>query len=421
MRILAISNLYPPFHAGGYGVLCHRLCDCLLQAGHNVTVLTSVPKDYIPHPGGHQLNGSVHRELVFIETQNPVRVFWNTFRNKMTVSRHIRSLKPDLIYCFGIDGVGYQVYHTAVESGVPSVTVVGDTWLGQAWRDLLRFDSWQALAAGGDSGGRGRRLVKRLIGSMGRRMGLFIGTKPMSARPVHAISSFLVDDLISAGMPWTPFCHLIKYPLCPPFVASNGEPVGLDGSISPCLRVLFVSRMEPLKGPEVAIRGVANAVKFGADVRLTLAGIGADNMISHLHRLAEELEISDRIRWAEAPSQEALVELYRAHDLFVFPSLIVEGLGIVCLEAMACGLPVVATGRGGQMDLVKEGQTGFLFEPGDVAKLSEILCKCASDRGLLEKLSCGAIGMASSYSSQKVREEIEIWMKSALQAGAQQR
>ena len=67
MRILAISNLYPPFHGGGYGVLCHRLCDCLSQAGHDVTILTSETKGENSHPGGHLVSLPVRRELAMIE------------------------------------------------------------------------------------------------------------------------------------------------------------------------------------------------------------------------------------------------------------------------------------------------------------------------------------------------------------------
>ena len=413
MRILAVTNLFPPFHAGGYGILCHRLCECMKQAGHDVTVLTSISNGKRPDPGGLDVCLPVWRKLAFVEGLPAGLLFRNTLRNKRIVSRCIRTFEPDLVVCFGVDGIGYQVYHTAVESGVPSVTVAGDTWLGQAWRDLPKFDPWHALAAGRNSRGI-QRLVKRGIGYVGQILGLYTGIRPRSARPVYAISSFLMDDLKSAGMSWTPFCHLIKYPLLPPFVSEDGVPVGLDGSGSPCLRVLFLSRMEPLKGPDIAIKGVAAAIRRGADVRLTLAGIGAEYMKADLSRLALDLGISECVHWADAPDQGGLVALYRAHDVFVFPSLITEGLGIVCLEAMACGLPVVATGLGGQLDLVKDGQTGFTFAPGDNTALAEILTSLAGDISLRRKLSCGAIDMAQAYSSAVVREEIAHWINEPL-------
>jgi glycosyltransferase involved in cell wall biosynthesis len=414
MRILAISNCYPPFHAGGYGVLCHRLCECLGELGHDVTVLTtSAPKDNYPDPGGHPISVTVLRELSFLEHMHPGLLLWNTLRNKKIVSRCIRAIKPDLVYCFGVDRIGYQVYHTAVESGVPSVTVVGDTWLGQAWRDLPKYDPWIEFAMGRNSQG-WKYVVKRIIGRLGNILGLYSGMRPLSVPIVHVISTVLADDLRSAGMPWLPLSHLIKYPLAPPFVSVDGAPVGQDGSISSTLRVLFLSRMEPLKGPDIAIKGVAGAVAQGANVTLTLAGIGVEKMTQELSRLASDLHVSDRIAWREAPTPDALVALYRSHDIFVFPSLIAEGLGIVCLEAMACGLPVLATRGWGQMDLVKEGETGFTFPKGDDKGLANLIYDLAHDRQKLSRLSIGSLAMAKQHNLSATKKSLDAWINDAI-------
>lgn len=410
MRILAISNHYPPFHAGGYGVLSYRLCECLRQVGHEVTVLTSVPKDSHPHPGGHQVDLPVFRELRFVDGAQAGWLLLLSWLNHRAVRRHIRERKPDLVYCFGNDGVGYQVYHTAVESGVPSVTVVGDTWLAQAWRDLPRYDRWSAFAVGFHTNG-ALRVLKRMIGCVGQLMGLYVGTKPRAPHPIFAISTFLKNDLIDAGFSRSECCRLVKYPLVAPFVKPDGAPIGKDGSSSPSLRVLFLSRMEPLKGPDLAIKGVAGALSRGVDVALTLAGMGAEGMKKELRRLASELGVADRVVWQEPPTQAALVALYRAHDVFVFPSRIVEGLGIVCLEAMACGLPVLATRAGGQLDLVKEGETGFTFMINDDKELSAKLAELAADRALLNKLSRGAMEMAKSYNVATVTQLLDEWTK----------
>ncbi len=415
MRILAVSNYYPPFHAGGYGVLAHRICECLRQAGHDVTVLTSSPKDKTPHPGEHQVNVPVLRDLKFVDDVSAGKLLWRLWVNKRVVARNIEHVKPDLVYCFGIDGVGYQVYHTAVESGIPSATVVGDTWLAQAWRDLPKFDPWIGLARGRHGKG-GVRFVKQIIGHIGRAMGLYVNDKPRMCRPVYVISSFLKNDLEAAGFRWTEACHLIRYPLVPPFVSVEGLPIGKDGSSSSALRVLFLSRMEPLKGPDIAIRGLAGAFLQGADVRLTLAGIGAEKMMTDLKKVASDLGVAGRISWREAPTQDALVALYRSHDVLVFPSRIIEGLGIVCLEAMACGLPVLATHMGGQLDLVKEGETGFTFACGDEKELANLLKKLSTSRSEVERLSKGALAMAEQYSLDSVTRTLADGNRDAIRS-----
>ncbi len=406
MRILVISNFFPPFHAGGYGVLCYRLCECLRQEGHEILVLTTLPRQMTPDPGGYRIMVAVKRELCFVSGINAAQLLWRTWRNCRKVAQWMKTFDPDLVYCFGIDGIGYQVYHTAVESGTASITVVGDTWLVQAWRDLARFDPWIGFVNSRNTAGIARR-VKRMAGWCGRLLGLYTGAAPLRGHPVHAISTFLVDELKKAGYPWTSQSRLIKYPLMPPFVTPDNKAVGKDGSSSPDLRVLFVSRMEMLKGPDVAVRAVARATHAGVGVKLTLCGIGAENAVATIKRLATGLRVADRIKFQSALTPEELAGLYRAHDVFVFPSRIVEGLGIVCLEAMACGLPVLATGEGGQLDLVRDGITGLTFKKGDDAQLAALMERMAADSVLRQRMSEQAMALAESYCYTQVAGDIE--------------
>ena len=331
---------------------------------------------------------------------------WRTLGNHRQVRRAIAAFKPDLIYAFSVDGIGYQVHHDASVSGIPLVTVAGDTWLGQAWRNLPHFDPWIALANAQHSQGL-QAWVKRALGGLGRRAGLYTGTRPVAAHPVHAISTFLLDDLRAAGMPLDERSILIRCPLDAAFVDAQGRPVGRPPGRQPTLRTLFISRMQMLKGPDTAIRALALAVAAGADVTLTFAGIGADAMQQSLDRLAANMGVASRVSWTRAGDAATLVDTYRAHDVFLFPSRIIEGLGIVCLEAMACGLPVLGTDTGGQTDLILDGQTGFRFKPDDDQRLGALLVRLARDRDLLERLSAGAVGRAAEYEPHRVLDRVE--------------
>ena len=192
MNILAVSNHYPPSHRGGYGILCYRICEELTLRGHGVTVLTSLAENGSkPDSADMRVCSNVIRDLVLLPPRSMVRLIAGTIRNDLVVKRALRTTKPDIVYIFGIDGVGFQVYHRATESGVPSLVAVGDTWLAQAWRDLPKFDPWIAVATGAGATGL-VRLIKRCIGICGSALGLFAGRRPAREHRVHVISLSLI-------------------------------------------------------------------------------------------------------------------------------------------------------------------------------------------------------------------------------------
>jgi glycosyltransferase involved in cell wall biosynthesis len=99
---------------------------------------------------------------------------------------------------------------------------------------------------------------------------------------------------------------------------------------------------------------------------------GADDQSDHLAQLTAELELQDLVRFLGRVDESKLMDCYAAADVFALPSAS-EAQGIVALEAMACGLPVVASAVGGLPGTVKHGDTGYLVRSGDVAAVSDRL------------------------------------------------
>jgi phosphatidyl-myo-inositol dimannoside synthase len=145
--------------------------------------------------------------------------------------------------------------------------------------------------------------------------------------------------------------------------------------------VVCVSRLMPRKGQDVLVRALPEIRRSVGDVGLLLVGGGPSR--SRIESLAKEHSVADDVRITGSVRFEELPSYYRAGDVFAMPcrerlnGLDVEGLGMVFLEAAACGLPVVAGRSGGSTDAVIDGETGVLVDgtsPSEVAAaVSELL------------------------------------------------
>lgn len=405
LSILAITNFYPPQHGGGYGLQMGWFCDRLAEQGHTLRVLTTGSRsgetvgETSPYP--------VSRELLHVDGDPSSReLLHRTLHNRDAVRRAVRACRPEVVFCGGFDGVGFNTYLAAIESGTPTFTWLGDTWLGQAWRDLRQYDAWAALASGGKRPGL-RRAVKRALGAYGRFRGLYDGSRPRTFGPVGTLSQFVLDDLRQTAAPVSADARVISVNLHPAFFTAAGDPIGHGGRRSPELRALFVGRMELLKGPDTAVRAVAVARSNGADVRLSFAGLRIDELRQQLTELATSLGVADRIAWCGTPDLAQLIELYRTHDVFLFPSRIVEGLGVVNIEALACGLPVIGTAHSGSAEVIIHGESGFRVLKDDFEAMGRYLTELHTDRGLLQKLSDAAPGFARRFAPVAVIRTLE--------------
>lgn len=137
--------------------------------------------------------------------------------------------------------------------------------------------------------------------------------------------------------------------------------------------LLFVGRLDPFKGPDVFLRA---ASMMEEDAQLLVVGgkLAGDKDLQQLQALAASLGISHRVHFLGARPQQELPILYSAADATVIPSYH-ESFGLVAVESLACGTPVVATRVGGLMTIVQHDETGFLVPrcPGFFAARLDML------------------------------------------------
>jgi D-inositol-3-phosphate glycosyltransferase len=162
--------------------------------------------------------------------------------------------------------------------------------------------------------------------------------------------------------------------------------------------ILFVGRIQPLKGPDVAIRALH---ALGRPEALLLivggaSGSGGDNEVDHARRLVDELGLHDQVRFVPPQPHHILSTYYRAADVVVVPSRS-ESFGLVALEAAACGIPVVASAVGGLLSLVDHGETGFLVPQRDPALFASALARVLDQPSVAAAMSEQAFQRASRY------------------------
>jgi D-inositol-3-phosphate glycosyltransferase len=165
--------------------------------------------------------------------------------------------------------------------------------------------------------------------------------------------------------------------------------------------LLFVGRIQPLKGADVAVGALA-ALGPGRGAPPVLAVVGGPSgprgeaAAADLRSLAKELDVADRVVFVPPQPHELLSTFYRAADVCLVPSRS-ESFGLVALEAAACGTPVVAAAVGGLTTLVDHGVTGYLVEGRDPEAYAEPVRRLLARPGLAQDLSTAAVLRARAY------------------------
>ncbi|HEY9152230.1 MAG TPA: glycosyltransferase family 4 protein [Anaerolineales bacterium] len=375
MKILLINSEYPPI-GGGAGNASSNLARVLAQRGHHVLVLTSHWDD-----------------LPFEETREQVKIIrLSALRRKMDRSNAfeqvsfiasasfralglVRSFKPDVTLAF---------------FGLPSGAVA----LFIKW--LYRIPYIVSLRGGDVPGFRPYdfRLYHKLSAP-------FLRSIWKHANAIIANSDGLRDLALA-------FDSHYPIPVIPNGVDANQFVMANREWTSP--RILSVGRMVHQKGFDLAMCALSELKAL--DWIWTIAGDGPQ--MAALKAMAEEYGLTDRIHFAGWLSTEQLKAQYAAANLFLFPSRH-EGMPNAVLEAMASGLPVIATRIAGNEELVVDGDTGRLVPTEDADALRESLKPLLVDAKMREQMGRAARQrVEESFSWNRVAEQYESILAKAI-------
>jgi len=398
VRVLTITNWYPPHHFGGYELSCLDVMLRFEQRGHEVHVLcgdTRLDGDRPPPVPDHEAR--VRRRLrLYHDGSAILRPPW---RERLVIERHNRAeleraiaeVQPDVVSIWHLAGASQSLLTTLAGHGLPTVFAVCDDWLTYA----VHIDAWAAPFH--------RSRVHRLAGRVVERvLGL-----PCSLPDVGAMGSFLFVsratlDAAEARSPWTfPLRAVVwsgidraTYPDRGPI---EDRPWGW--------RLVTTGRFDPRKGFDTVIRALA---LLPAEATLACWGRGGDDEQARLQALAAEVGVGHRVTFGSL-ERDQLPAAYAAADVMVFPSTWAEPFGLVPVEAMACDTPVAATRVGGSAEFLHDGENCLAFPPADHVALAAAVTRLAEDPALRRRLVTAGRATADLLDVERLADVMEAW------------
>ncbi|ENO91836.1 GlcNAc transferase [Thauera sp. 28] len=189
-------------------------------------------------------------------------------------------------------------------------------------------------------------------------------------------------------------------------VFKPNEPIRERFHSSP-LRVGFVSRIDSGKGWDVLLDAVAILRKQSPSLELEVALVGEGSEIATLTKRIRDLGLEGVAAHVGAMPQRRLPDFYSSLDVFVFPTLLPESLGLVGIEALASGTPAICSDIGGIQSYMRDGINGYLFPPGDSSALAQRIM--AFSQLSIEEMCAmrsAALATAQQYERKKVGAEL---------------
>ena len=383
MRILILTNFYPPYELGGQGRSCQQVVEGLQQRGHSVLVLTS------RHGAYNQpcQAGDVRRCLYLEMDLTPLRhglIFFTRRRqrekhNLHSLQRLLTQFQPDLVFVWGMWNLSHSLPALA-EAYCPG-------------RVIYRFaEYWPTLPSQHELYWRapGRNWVSRLVKEPLSRLALTLlakdGQRPaLRFEQVICVSRATRDVLVEAGIPVAQ-ARIIHTGLdVEQYPGGDGHQTENEHE---GLKLLYAGRLAADKGVETTIEAMAHLVRERGvlGVRLSLAGSGSADYTNHLRQLVADADLDSHITFLGWIPHEKMADLMHQFDALLVPSKWPEPFARVVLEGMVSGLVVIATPTGGTSEIIRDEENGLLFEPGNSQELAQKIACLAVNLQLRKQL-----------------------------------
>lgn len=414
MKILTISNLYPPNTVGGYEVLCFEVMRGLAEEGHEINVLTS-------HYGGKQAvypKQQVHRLLTLLATEGNIYKPLNISvaerndinqKNLQILSRTLDEINPDLIFIWNLHFFDVSLLDALSSVKKKQVYLLSDNWLINFYNSdfvanyfsrevYARCDRWHA---------RWHRFKSRFFNGQKKRGMLgyaifasqFMENLYSRAGFEFADSKIIYHGISSEVEESLPFAERETF-------IANHE-----------LRLLFAGRVVDIKGVHTAIEAIPHIINALPNLKISLSIVGDmrdQGYVTNLRKIIAELGIEERVCFIPPVLESELFGLFQNYDIYLFPSLY-EPFSLTLIHALRAGIPTIASDVGGNPEIVFHEQTGLLFRQADAKHLAAQVVKFAHNKNLRVTVSSRARDHANQFTFNRMISQIQDYLLYSLE------
>jgi len=380
MKILFLSNMYPPHVIGGYEALCEEVVEGLTKRGHRVSVLTST-YGY----EGEVTEGGIHR-LLSLESDlqfYKIRDAWTYPQRQQQNLDHLRHLiaveKPDIVFIWGMWNLSKSLALEAERvMGERVVYYLANPWPIEA---NMHQKFWDAPATTFV-----RNIAKRLVRIPARALLRQEWERaPLKFEHAPCCSAAQRAQLLEAGVPLRDAPVIYEGVDLRNYLAqANKRTYGNSDVMS----LVFIGILAEHKGVHTTIESLTQlSAEDQKRVRLTVLGKGHRQYEERLRNLVSEHRLSDLVTFHAPIPRVELPEFMGRFDVLLLPSIWAEPLARIMQEGLACGMVVVGSANGGTAETIIHGENGLLFQPGDAADLAAQLKRLLDDLSLWRSLA----------------------------------
>lgn len=378
MKILIISNYYPPYYWGGYELACKVTADFLSSQGHTIYILTgnyqstNFEDDFKPM--------SPCRKLRYINYETPSA--WDKHcvekYNYQLTSDWVRKLKPDLIYFWNMKGISIAPVMAAQDLNARRIFEIGDFWPGIYLQPGLAASIKRKL----------KMILPWTIGGQ------------LNVSPAIAVSQWVGREMKA------------KYHSQDVYVVPNGMKIeeyeiSKKSSDYP-IKYMFSGRIDPEKGLDIAINAFGILVKKDPDFdfQFNVYGDGDKEYTDHCSRIISKCGLDKQVKLCGRSAN--IDRQYKSHDCLLMPTIMRESFGLVIIEAMAYYMTVIASNHYGPAEIISDKVDGLLFEPGNPKDLAEKIRQVHNAPEMRDRIgNAGRKKVVEKYELGHVKRRVE--------------
>ncbi|MEA5597535.1 glycosyltransferase family 4 protein [Rivularia sp. UHCC 0363] len=382
-KILICCNFYPPFFIGGAEIIAHQQARQLQKAGYDVAVFCA------KHDDGdrrYSILKEVFDELrVFrvIQHAQDYEVGGNFYKpalDKLFI-QVVKEVKPDVVHFHNITGLSLGIIEKAHRLQIKTVLTLHDHW-GFCFKNTLLKVYDQVC----NDFSKCRECLADVVDNQGRLLNIRL------RKDYIALQFNKVDYFVSPSRYLASAYTKVGLPAEKIHVISNGINVKRFSQIKKvshknAIRFTFIGNIGFHKGIHVLIAALKLLLERAYLGNLCIINIvGTGDMTGDLTKFVMENHLDSTVKiWGKVEHPQ-IESVYENTDVLITPSIWPENEPVTILEAMAAGIPIIASALGGNLDLIKDGVNGFLFDVGNAQMLADKMVEMTVDRNRIKSM-----------------------------------